>query len=139
MRSCLRWIINLLAMSIEKGTPVVIDNGSGMCKAGFSGNDAPSTSFPAIVGYPKYKLEMAGLGGKEVYIGEEALAKKGILKLKYPIEHGVVKDWDEMSQIWHHCFYNELRVSPEDHPTLLTEGKAPSTQRPSTPRKTGRR
>lgn len=41
-------------MSIEAGTPVVIDNGSGMCKAGFSGNDAPSTSFPAIVGTPKY-------------------------------------------------------------------------------------
>jgi actin beta/gamma 1 len=87
-------IINLLAMSIEKGTPVVIDNGSGMCKAGFSGNDAPSASFPAIVGYPKYKLEMAGLGGKEVYIGEEAIAKKGILKLQYPLEHGVVKNWD---------------------------------------------
>lgn len=57
-------------MSIEKGTPVVIDNGSGMCKAGFSGNDAPNTSFPAIVGYPKYNQEMAGLGGKDIYIGE---------------------------------------------------------------------
>lgn len=55
---------------MEKGTPVVIDNGSGMCKAGFSGNDAPSTAFPAIVGHPKYKMEMAGLGGKEVYVGE---------------------------------------------------------------------
>lgn len=99
-------------MSIEKGTPVVIDNGSGMCKAGFSGNDAPSSSFPAIVGYPKYGAVMPGIGGKEIYIGEEALAKKGVLKLKYPLEHGVVKDWDEMSHIWHHCFYNELRVSP---------------------------
>ena len=57
-------------MSKEKGTPVIIDNGSGVCKAGFSGNDAPSTAFPAIVGYPKYTQMMVGLGNKEVYIGE---------------------------------------------------------------------
>lgn len=57
-------------MSIEIGTPVVIDNGSGMCKAGFSGNDAPTTSFPALVGYPKYEQMLIGCGGKDKYIGE---------------------------------------------------------------------
>lgn len=92
-----------------------------MCKAGFSGNDAPTTSFPAIVGYPKYEKSMAGVNTKEVYIGEEALAKKGILKLEYPLKHGIVKDWDQMCNIWHHCFYNELRVNPEEQPALLTE------------------
>jgi len=40
-----------------------------MCKAGFSGNDAPTAAFPAIVGYPKYLQQMVGLGGKEIYVG----------------------------------------------------------------------
>lgn len=44
-----------------------------------------------------------------------------MLKLRYPIEHGIVTDWDDMARIWHHCFYNELRVAPSDHPCLLTE------------------
>jgi len=77
-------------MDSDIGQPVVIDNGSGMCKAGFSGNDAPTSSFPAIIGYPKYVQQMTGLGTKDFYIGEEALAKKGVLSLKYPLNHGIV-------------------------------------------------
>mmetsp|Transcript_14136 Transcript_14136/g.31997 ORF Transcript_14136/g.31997 Transcript_14136/m.31997 type:complete len:384 (+) Transcript_14136:41-1192(+) len=100
---------------------VVLDNGSGMCKAGFSEENAPRGVFPAVVGRPRLRSVMPGVHHKEHYLGEEAQKMRGALSLAYPLQHGIVTNWDDMEKIWSHAFFNELRVDPSQHPVLLTE------------------
>lgn len=105
----------------EEVTAVIIDNGSGMVKAGFAGDDAPRSVFSTVVGRPKVPGIMVGLDQKEVYVGDEAQQKRGVLRMEQPIDHGIVTNWDDMEKVWHHTLYSELRVSAEEHPILMTE------------------
>lgn len=49
------FFLNSSAMEDEIAA-LVVDNGSGMCKAGFAGDDAPRAVFPSIVGRPRHQV-----------------------------------------------------------------------------------
>lgn len=87
-------------MSEDEEAVVVIDNGSGTCKAGFAGEDVPSTVFSCVVGCPYGEKGVAGVGEeREAYVGDEAQKKRSVLSLKHPMEYGIVTDWDGMEKV----------------------------------------
>jgi hypothetical protein len=67
----------------------------------------PRAVFPSIVGRPKHP----DMDQKDVYVGDEARSKRDVLTLNSPIEQGIVTNWDDIEKLWHHTFYNKLRVS----------------------------
>lgn len=90
-------------------------------QTGFAGDDAPCVVFPSLIGQPRNKNSMIGIGQKDMYFGDEAQAKRGVLRLSHPVNRGMVRDWEAMERLWEHIFDKELRVTIEEHPVLLTE------------------
>jgi actin len=75
-------------MDIEGERAIVIDNGSGDIKAGFSGDDAPRAIFSTVVGHPKQPGIMIGLDQKDTFVGTEVEERRGILNFISPINKG---------------------------------------------------
>ena len=94
--------------------PIVIDNGSGTIRAGFAGEETPKCYFPSCVGRPKHQRVLAGALEGEEFIGRRAQELRGLLKIRYPLEHGVVTDWGDMERIWGAVFGEELKTLPEE-------------------------
>ncbi|XP_002811634.3 actin-related protein T2 [Pongo abelii] len=100
---------------------VIFDNGSGLCKAGLSGEFGPRHIVSSIVGYLKFQAPSAGANQKKYFVGEEALYKQEALQLHSPIERGLITGWDDVERLWKHLFEWELGVKSSDQPLLATE------------------
>ncbi|CAH8845449.1 unnamed protein product [Trichobilharzia szidati] len=102
--------------------PVVIDIGTGILKAGFAGDQVPKYRFPNYIGRPKHVRVMAGALEGDDFIGPKAEEHRGLLSIRYPIEHGIIRDWNDMERIWAYVYgKDQLMVNSEEHPVLLTE------------------
>ena len=73
--------------------------------------DEPRAVSRACIGYDQ----------REYFVGDDAEAKRDVLKIIYPNENGVVNNWDDMEKIWCHIFTHELRVDPVEHNVLITD------------------
>lgn len=101
---------------------VIIDIGEAFVKVGFAGEEKPTSIFPTVIGKPKYKPVMQVEGGsKEIYVGNDAMNKRGVMKISHPISRGTIMDWDAYYSILTHIFYNELRINPEQANILYAE------------------
>lgn len=86
---------------------VVIDTGSYLTKAGFAGEDVPRAVFSSTVGStPAIKDASGNSAGPS---------------LRYPIERGIVVDWEALETLWRHMFERELSIIPEEHPVLIAD------------------
>jgi len=59
---------------------------------------------------------MAGAVDGDVFIGAKAQELRGLLKIRYALEHGIVTDWDDMEKIWSYIYSEELKTLPEEVP-----------------------
>ncbi|CAH1784012.1 unnamed protein product [Owenia fusiformis] len=110
------------AYDVIANQPVVIDNGSGVIKAGFAGDQIPKYHFPNFIGRPKHVRVMAGALEGDTFIGPKAEEHRGLLSINYPMEHGIVNNWNDMERIWQYIYSkDQLQTFSEEHPVLLTE------------------
>lgn len=101
--------------------PVVLDNGSAILKAGYSGEDRPKFLEHSIIGSPR-QGNVNDTSKEDTYVGNSAQERRGILQLRHPIEHGIVKNWNDMESIWNYMFKDKLKLKDiDEHPILVTE------------------
>ncbi|BAM82975.1 actin-like protein [Cyanidioschyzon merolae strain 10D] len=129
------WDLHVRSQSLERHHPqhmisdkpaAVVDFGTGYVKAGFAGDTKPRVVLPNCVGRPFAKAAaepfVARSGGSALVVGDQALNKRATgLALTYPLQNGIVQDWEAAEAVWSHLFSVELGIDPQQHPVLCTE------------------
>ncbi|XP_060089126.1 actin-like protein 9 [Heteronotia binoei] len=114
---------------VVKTGAVVIETGTGTCKAGFAGQQTPQSVVGTLVGHPTEKSMRTRRDRPDTFVGERARLEPDV-DIIVPVRHGIIIDWDAAEVLWRHLFYNELRVAPEDHALLMSDPPlCPTTNR----------
>uniref|UniRef100_A0A4W6E3Q7 Actin-related protein 2 n=1 Tax=Lates calcarifer TaxID=8187 RepID=A0A4W6E3Q7_LATCA len=103
---------------------VVCDNGTGFVKCGYAGSNFPEHIFPALVGRPiiRSTAKVGNIEIKDLMVGDEASELRSMLEVNYPMENGIVRNWDDMKHLWDYTFGPEkLDIDSRSCKILLTE------------------
>ncbi|KAF0027685.1 hypothetical protein F2P81_020426 [Scophthalmus maximus] len=103
---------------------VVCDNGTGFVKCGYAGSNFPEHIFPALVGRPiiRSTAKVGNIEIKDLMVGDEASELRSMLEVNYPMENGIVRNWDDMKHLWDYTFGPEkLNIESRNCKILLTE------------------
>ena len=108
--------------------PIIVDIGSGEVKAGFSGEEKPKTIFKNYFGEPKYKKVLRTFNKEnqelnEQYIGDDCEKYLGLIKLRFPVKHGVFEKEQDILSVFNYL-YSKLGINSQEvkeHPVLITE------------------
>lgn len=103
--------------------PIVLDQGTGFVKIGHAGNNFPDHTFPSIVGRPILRAEerTGDVEIKDIMCGDEASAVRSALQISYPMENGIIRNWEDMEHLWDYAFYERLQEDTTGKKVLLTE------------------
>lgn len=108
---------------VESKNVIVCDNGTGFVKVGYAGANFPAHIFPSMVGRPilRFEEKIDNVELKDVMVGDEAARLRSFLDIKYPLDNGIVKNWDDMYHLYDYTFSEKLKCNPSECRIMLTE------------------
>ncbi|XP_076635910.1 actin-related protein 2 isoform X3 [Colletes latitarsis] len=109
----------------SKGRKIIVcDNGTGFVKCGYAGANFPAHIFPSVVGRPIIRAvnKMGDIDVKDLMVGDEASKFRSMLEISYPMQNGIVRNWEDMCHVWDYTFGKEkMNINPKECKILLTE------------------
>jgi len=102
---------------------IVCDNGTGFVKCGFAGANFPQAIFPSMVGRPimRYEEKIDNVEIKDIMVGDEASKLRTMLQVTYPLDNGMVRNWEDAGHVWDYTFFQKLKINPKECKIMLTE------------------
>ena len=99
---------------------LIVDCGSGYCKAGYSGYIEPTVTLPTAVWHPQSNNMITKDDKSNLLFGKQALeAENGVLI--HPIQKTKIIEWDDFELYLDNLFTNELKIKPEEYGIFMTE------------------
>lgn len=116
---------------MEQNKIVILDNGSGYLKAGFSTDPIPSYTIPALVGRPmlRYEEHIESFEIKPIMIGDQVIPVRSMLEIKHPMKEGIIEDKEDIELLWRYALNEKMGIDQGDFKSL----KVMMTEAPKNP------